>query len=70
MICCHTGRWAEFMEIGGIGDEFELIRTAFEAAGKAVPSAEDFARIGGASGTHLLKGLTQNYRFMAPMIAA
>jgi hypothetical protein len=46
------------MEIGGIADEFELIRTAFEAAGKAVPSAGDFARVGGASGTHLLKLIT------------
>lgn len=46
------------MEIGAIADEFELIRTAFEAAGKAVPSAVDFERVGRASGTHLLKLIT------------
>lgn len=46
------------LEIAGIKAEFALIRTAFEAEGKRVPSVADFRRVGGTSGTHLLKLVT------------
>ena len=47
-----TGR---VLEADGIGAEFVLIQRAFVAAGKKIPEAEDFKRVGRASGTHLLK---------------
>lgn len=43
------------LELDRIGAEFELIRRAFEADGKAVPGAKEFKRVGDGSGTHLLK---------------
>lgn len=50
-----TGR---ILEVDGIDAEFKLIRLAFVAEGKKVPDAEDFRRVGRASGTHLLKLIT------------
>lgn len=47
------------LELNGIGAEFALILQAFLAEGKKVPEAEDFKRVGRASGTHLLKLITQ-----------
>jgi hypothetical protein len=46
------------LEAGGIGEEFALIRQAFEQSGKSVPKVSDFERLGRGSGTHLLKLVT------------
>lgn len=47
------------LEPDGIGAEFELIRDAFAREAKGgVPDADDFHRVGRASGTHLLKLVT------------
>ena len=43
------------LEVDSVRDEFALIKRAFEAEGKGVPSAEDFQRVGRGCGTHLLK---------------
>lgn len=43
------------LQIHEIATEFALIRDAFKAAGKPVPSVGDFRSVAVASGTHLLK---------------
>lgn len=42
----------------GIAHEFALIREAWLAGGKALPTADDFDTVGRGSGTHLLKLVT------------
>jgi hypothetical protein len=41
-----------------VAREFALIREAWRAGGKALPTAEDFGAVGRGSGTHLLKLVT------------